>query len=98
MSDELKEIRDLIQVLVTNQALHAAEQATMKEDVEQIKHVLIEGNGQPPLTVRVALAEQELERVKEERADKKVPRHVALGIWVSIVLALGAVLAGFVQH
>jgi hypothetical protein len=49
------------------------------------------------MTVRVALIEQELERVKEERNDSKVPRHVSIGLAVSILLGLVGVLAGFVN-
>ncbi len=69
----------------------------VEEDLGKLKHVLLEGNGTPAMTVRMALMEQELARVKEERADSKVPRHVALGIWVSIVLGVGAILVGFIK-
>lgn len=95
--DDIKEIRELLQTLVTNQALHALEQKTVKADVEQIKHVLLEGNGQPSMTVQVATMEQRIKQLEEDEDDKKVPRHVSIGLWVSIVLGLGAMLVGFVK-
>jgi hypothetical protein len=88
MNEELHEIRELLQELVTKQAIHALEQNGIKEDVEQIKHVLLEGNGSPPMTVRVALAENDLKRLREERDDKKMPRAAWVAIMVSILLAL----------
>lgn len=81
-------IRELLQDLVTKQALHAQEQEQMRGDIQQIKHVLLDGNGQPAMTVRVALVEQSLDRLKEERDDKKMPRVAWVGIIVSIILAL----------
>lgn len=80
---ELKEIRDLLTGLCVSQREHGIEQRMLKEDVEQIKHVLIEGNGQPAMTVRLALVENELKRVAEERADRKLPRSA----WVSILIS-----------
>lgn len=97
MSDELKEIRELLQTLVTSQALHSQEQQALRGDVEQIKHVLIEGNGTPAMTVRVAIVENELERVKEERNDAKMPRSFSVGLAVSILLGLLGILSGFVN-
>lgn len=63
----------------------------IEQDVSKLKHVLIEGNGQPAMTVRVAILENELDRVKEERADRKMPRSVWIGIMVSILLALASI-------
>jgi hypothetical protein len=67
----------------------------LEENVSDIKHVVIDGNGKPPMTVRLALAEAELERVKEERVDKKMPRTAWLGIVVSIILAVASIGASF---
>lgn len=89
---ELGEIRELLQELIKNQATHAVEQRELKADVEQIKHVLLEGNGTPAMTVRVALAEADLKRLKEERDDKKMPRSA----WVAIVLSSVIGIAGIV--
>jgi hypothetical protein len=71
--------------------------ARIEEDLQKLKHVLLEGNGTPAMIVRVALVEQELKRVNEEREDRKVPRHVSVGLYVSIILAVGSILAGFVH-
>lgn len=96
MSEDLEKIQTLLQELVTKQALHAAEQKTIKEDIDQIKHVLLEGNGTPAMTVRLAVAENELRRLTEERNDKKMPRSAMVGIVVSIVLALASIAASAV--
>ncbi len=53
------------------------------EKVDRISHVLIEGNGKPPLTEQVAIQQVRLERLEEERTDKKMPRAA----WISIVLS-----------
>jgi len=84
---ELKEIRGMLSGLCVSQHEHGIEQRLLKEDVGQIKHVLIEGNGQPAMTVRLALVENELKRVAEERTEKKLPRSAWVSIVVSAVLS-----------
>lgn len=64
----------------------------LQDDVDQIKHVLIEGNGQPALTTQVAINRTKIEKLEEEDQSKKIPRAVWAGIIVSIVLSL----SGFV--
>lgn len=59
--------------------------------VDDIAHVLLEGNGKPAMTIRMALAEQDLERLKEERNDKKMPRSA----WVAILISSVIGIAGF---
>jgi hypothetical protein len=95
--DDFKEIRGLLQELVTKQALHSHEQNSMKESLDQIKHVLLEGNGSPPMTIQVATMDQRIKQLEEDSDDKKVPRHISLGIWVSIILAAGSMLVGFIK-
>ena len=97
MSDDIKEIREMLQTLMTNQALHAQEQKTVKEDVEQIKHVLIEGNGRPAITVQIATMDQRIKTLESNEEDRKVPRAVSLGIVVSLVLGVASILVGFVN-
>ena len=84
---ELKEIRDMLSGLCASQREHGIEQRVLKEDISQIKHVLIEGNGQPAMTVRLALVENEIKRVTEERSDRKLPRSAWLSIVVSAILS-----------
>lgn len=91
--DEIRDIREILQELVVNQREHSVEQRLLKEDVAQIKHVLIEGNGQPPITVRLALAESELERLQEERLDKKMPRATWVAILISTLVGVGGIIA-----
>lgn len=95
MSEELSDIRRLLQELVTRQAEHSSEQKNIKEDVEQIKHVLLEGNGTPAMTVRLAVAENELARIKEDRVDMKMPRAAWVGIVVSIALGIASIAATY---
>lgn len=70
----------------------------MQDDVDKLKHVLIEGNGTPAVTVQVATMDQRLKQLEEDQDDRKIPRSVSAGIWVSIVLALIGILAGFSSH
>lgn len=93
---ELGDIKELLQELITNQALHAAEQRTMKEDLDQIKHVLLEGNGQPPLTAQVLTNRLKIERLEEERTDKKMPRSAWVAIVVSSILGVAGIVASVV--
>ena len=62
----------------------------LESDMEDVRHVLIEGNGRPAMTVRMALAESELARLTEERKDRKMPRPA----WVAILLSTIMSLAG----
>lgn len=70
----------------------------MQSDVDQLKHVLLEGNGSPAVTVQVATMNERLKSIEESKREDKVPRHVTLGLVVSIVLAGFAILAGFIQN
>lgn len=65
----------------------------LASDVRQMKYVLIEGNGTPAMTVRLAVAENELERLKEERVDKKMPRAAWVAILLSTIVSVVAILA-----
>ena len=80
---ELNGIRDMLVDLCASQREHAVEQRLLKDDVGQIKHILIEGNGRPAVMVRLALVEKEMERVTQERSDRKLPRAALLGIVAS---------------
>jgi TolA-binding protein len=71
---------------------------SMQEDIGQIKHVLLDGNGQPSLVVQVATQSQRISQLEEERADRKVPRSIWIGIVVSAVLSLGSIAATAVWH
>lgn len=95
MTDEetKKIIADMYQKisdLVTRQAAHATESSEMKDDIKKLMHVILEGNGTPPMTVRLALLEAEAQRVKEERADEKMPRAAWVAIVVSVLLGVGS--------
>ena len=97
MSDErLEKIESLLQSLVTNQALHAQEQRSMKEDLDQIKHVLLEGNGKPALTEQVLTHKMRIERLEEERIDKKMPRAAWVGIVISSILGVAGIITSVV--
>ena len=64
----------------------------LESDMEDVRHVLIEGNGKPAMTVRMALAENELGRLTEERSDRKMPRAAWVAILVSAVFSFASVL------
>jgi hypothetical protein len=69
----------------------------MEANIEKLKHVLLEGNGSPAITVQVATLDQRLKNLEEDKKDAKIPRHVSVGLIVSIILGVGAILAGFVN-
>lgn len=66
----------------------------MEDDLKKLKHVLLEGNGTPAMTVQVATMDQRIKAIEDIGKDKKIPRQVALGIFVSIVLGLTSILMG----
>lgn len=68
----------------------------LESDMEDVRHVLIEGNGKPAMTVRMALAENELQRLTEERADRKMPRAAWVAILISALLSLGGIAVALV--
>lgn len=69
----------------------------LESDMEDVRHVLIEGNGKPAMTVRMALAENELARLSEERADRKMPRAAWVAIILSSLLSLAGVIVALVH-
>jgi hypothetical protein len=69
----------------------------VEEDLDKLKHVLLEGNGSPAMTVQVALQEQRLRSLEESKKDEKVPRSVWVGLLITSILSIGAILAGFAQ-
>lgn len=70
------EVKHLIAILVEKVE-------RIEEDVQGLRHVMLEGNGQPSMMVRVALMESEQRRLQEERDDRKMPRAV----WISILVS-----------
>ena len=70
----------------------------LESDMEDVRHVLIEGNGKPAMTVRMALAENELQRLTEERADRKMPRSVWVTMVVSSAVSIVAVIIAMMQY
>lgn len=69
----------------------------LESDMEDVRHVLIEGNGKPAMTVRMALAENELQRLTEERSDRKMPRAAWVAIVISAVFSLASILVALVH-
>lgn len=95
MSDEefIAEIKGMFNVLDERTK-------AMKDGLDVLKHVLLEGNGSPALTVQVATIDTRLKTVeedqKEEKEHKAVPRQVSISIAVSILIGLVGLLAAFV--
>lgn len=63
----------------------------LKDDVDQIKHVLLEGNGKPPLTEQVLTTALHVARLIEERADKKMPRAFWVGLVIPSIISIVAI-------
>lgn len=68
-----------------------------QKDVDLLKHVILEGNGTPALTVQVATLDHRMRSIEDNKKDTAVPRHVTIGLIVSIVIAIGGALVGFAQ-
>lgn len=72
----------------------------LDEKVEKITHVLLDGNGKPPMTVRVALLEDHMEQLEddnsEEREDRKMPRAFWVGTIISSIISVVAILVSVV--
>ncbi len=64
----------------------------LESDMEDVRHVLIEGNGKPAMTVRMALAENELQRLADERSDRKMPRAAWLAITISTMVSIAGII------
>jgi hypothetical protein len=73
----------------------------MKDDLDSVKHVLLEGNGSPALTVQVATIDTRLKTVEEARRDDRtqlgVPRSVSVSIVASVIIGLVGLLAAFAK-
>jgi hypothetical protein len=69
----------------------------LESDMEDVRHVLIEGNGKPAMTVRMALVEQEQARMIEERTDRKMPRSAWVAIIFSTLMSLAGVIVALVH-
>lgn len=69
----------------------------MEDDLDKVKHVLIEGNGKPSIVVQVATMNERLSSLEEHVKENKIPRNVSLGIIVSIIIAVFSSLVGFVK-
>jgi hypothetical protein len=89
-----------------------------QKDVDLLKHVILEGNGTPALTVQVATLNTRLSSIEdgvpamtvqvatldtrlrameESKRESSIPRHVTVGLLVSIILAGFGIVAGFMQ-
>lgn len=60
----------------------------MQNDIGTLKHVLIEGNGVPPVTAQLATLNAEVAGLKDQAKDYRIPRAVWLGIVISAVIGL----------
>ena len=66
----------------------------MAEDVTQLKHTLLEGNGVPAVTVQLATLNEKVAVLQKEKAEERVPRHVWVSIFFSIIAVLLAAYLG----
>ena len=70
----------------------------VQEDIDQIKHVLIDGNGRPPVVTTVAIHAEKLAKLEEKESDKKIPRAVWVGMLLSIILSIVGFFYGSSSH
>ena len=65
----------------------------LADDVAQLKHVLLEGNGSPAITSQVATLNEKVSNLEEQARDYRIPRHVMVGIAVSAMIGLAGIVA-----
>lgn len=59
--------------------------------VDKVKHVLLEGNGVPAITVQVATLNEKVSHLEEEARGYRIPRNVWFGIIVSAIIGLAGI-------
>jgi hypothetical protein len=69
--------------------------ATTANDVGQLKHTLLEGNGVPSITVQVATLNADMATVKQQLADHRIPRSTMIPMLITIIIAVADILMNF---
>jgi hypothetical protein len=64
----------------------------MEKDIGMLKHVLIEGNGVPAVTVQLATLAEQVSTLKSNERDYRIPRYIWLGIVVSALIGLAGII------
>lgn len=106
MSAHLDEIKDTLAELTTGvkevnerSIRLATDTRTLKEEVGKLRRLLIEGNGQPPLTHRVALNEQEVRSLRESlRAAQAGRVQIKAALIGSVFAVLGTILTAILGY
>lgn len=62
------------------------------DDTSELRHVLLTGNGTPALTTTVARLDERVKSLEVKDLEQRVPRHVTLGLVVSILLGVAGLL------
>ena len=70
---------------------------SIAEDVAELKHVVIDGNGNPSLVVRTATHDHRIKSLEEKEIDKKMPRAVWASIVISIILSVLGIVGPLVK-
>lgn len=94
--EELKNINQQLNQILSYQAVHQIEQQILKDEVSIIKNVLIGTGSAEALTVRVAISENELLRLKEERHDRKLPKTAWAGFIITSIIGISGIISKFV--
>lgn len=63
----------------------------LARDVAKLSHVILEGNGSPPMTVKIATLETKLSLLEGEKREAKIPRHVWLTVMASTIIGIIAI-------
>lgn len=63
----------------------------LAKDVAKLSHVILEGNGTPPMTVKVATLETRVNLIEGEKKEAKIPKHVWLTVMASTITAIVAI-------
>lgn len=73
----------------TSQLRRVDERITaMGDDIEQLHHILLEGNGRPAMTVQVATMETRLKGLEDQAKENRIPRHVWIATIISAIIGI----------
>lgn len=74
--------------IATSVATLVTQTKTIMDDVSKLKHVILEGNGVPAITVQVATLNEKVGRLEEDARGYRIPRGMWVGIVVSAVIGI----------
>lgn len=86
--DGLQTITPVIQDMTTTIAEMKVEIKNLEKTVNSLAHIVRDGNGQKPLTTRIAVLETEVEDLKHEEKEESKEKMIRKSIMSKLIIAL----------